>query len=77
MPERVLRLGFRSRYQDPDATAENADDPPGTGGKLESVSWEEAIEFASSRLLAVKEKYGPNAIMTTGSSRGPVTKPTM
>ncbi len=41
------------------------------GGKLENVSWEEAIEFASSRLLAVKEKYGPDAIMTTGSSRGP------
>ena len=41
------------------------------GGKLEPVSWEEAIEFASSRLLAIKEKYGPKAIMTTGSSRGP------
>ena len=39
--------------------------------KLEVVSWEEAIEFASSRLLAIKEKYGPKAIMTTGSSRGP------
>lgn len=46
------------------------------GGKLEPVSREEAIEFASSRLLAIKEKYGPKAIMTTGSSRGRVTKPT-
>ncbi|OAT49072.1 selenocysteine-containing formate dehydrogenase [Proteus hauseri ATCC 700826] len=41
------------------------------GGKLESVSWEEAIEFASSKLLAIKEKYGAKSIMTTGSSRGP------
>ncbi|AWF39208.1 molybdopterin oxidoreductase family protein [Proteus mirabilis] len=41
------------------------------GGKLEAVSWDEAIEFASSKLLAIKEKYGAKAIMTTGSSRGP------
>ncbi|ENG5484581.1 formate dehydrogenase subunit alpha [Yersinia enterocolitica] len=41
------------------------------GGKLEAVSWDEAIEFASSTLRAIKEKYGPEAIMHTGSSRGP------
>lgn len=41
------------------------------GGKLEAVSWDEAIEFASSRLRTIKEKYGPEAIMHTGSSRGP------
>ncbi len=41
------------------------------GGKLEAVSWDEAIEFASSRLSAIKAKYGPDAIMTTGSARGP------
>lgn len=41
------------------------------GGKLEAVSWDEAIEFASSKLRAIKEKYGPQAIMHTGSSRGP------
>lgn len=40
------------------------------GGRLASVSWDEAIEFAGSRLLAIKAKYGPDAIMTTGSSRG-------
>ncbi|XBS70708.1 formate dehydrogenase subunit alpha [Acerihabitans sp. KWT182] len=40
------------------------------GGNLEEVSWDEAIEFASSRLRHIKEKYGPNAIMQTGSSRG-------
>ena len=41
------------------------------GGKLEAVSWDEAIEFASSKLRTIKEKYGPQAIMHTGSSRGP------
>ncbi|MHA3605214.1 formate dehydrogenase subunit alpha [Yersinia enterocolitica] len=41
------------------------------GGKLEAVSWDEAIEFASSKLRAIKEKYGSEAIMHTGSSRGP------
>ncbi|MCM1129870.1 MAG: formate dehydrogenase subunit alpha [Alistipes senegalensis] len=41
------------------------------GGDFEVVSWDEAIAFASSRLLAVREKYGPDAIMMTGSSRGP------
>ncbi|AHM73184.1 formate dehydrogenase subunit alpha [Yersinia hibernica] len=41
------------------------------GGKLEAVSWDEAIEFASSKLREIKEKYGPEAIMHTGSSRGP------
>lgn len=41
------------------------------GGELEAVSWDEAIAFASSRLLAIKDKYGPDAIMMTGSSRGP------
>lgn len=41
------------------------------GGKLEAVSWDEAIGFASSRLSAIKAKYGADAIMTTGSARGP------
>ena len=41
------------------------------GGKLESVSWAEAIEYTSSKLKAIKAQHGPNAIMTTGSSRGP------
>lgn len=40
-------------------------------GKLEKVSWAEAIEFASSKLLAIKEESGADAIMHTGSSRGP------
>ena len=40
-------------------------------GKLEKVSWAEAIDFASSKLLAIKAEYGADAIMHTGSSRGP------
>ncbi|MBS1208012.1 MAG: formate dehydrogenase subunit alpha [Proteobacteria bacterium] len=40
------------------------------GAELEAVSWDEAIDFAASRLKAIKEKYGPDSIMLTGSSRG-------
>jgi formate dehydrogenase major subunit len=35
------------------------------------VEWDEAIDFASSRLMAIRETYGPDAIMATGSARGP------
>ncbi|MBJ7220270.1 MULTISPECIES: formate dehydrogenase subunit alpha [unclassified Brenneria] len=41
------------------------------GAPFEAVSWDEAISFASSRLKAIKEKYGAESIMHTGSSRGP------
>ncbi|MCG8709113.1 formate dehydrogenase subunit alpha [Brenneria sp. 4F2] len=41
------------------------------GEPFEAVSWPEAISFASSRLKAIKEKYGAESIMHTGSSRGP------
>ncbi|KHS67893.1 formate dehydrogenase [Pectobacterium brasiliense] len=41
------------------------------GAPFEAVSWDEAIGFASSRLKAIKEKYGAESIMHTGSSRGP------
>lgn len=40
------------------------------GGHLEEVSWEEAIEYTSSRLRDIKQQYGAKAIMQTGSSRG-------
>ncbi|CAM3724272.1 Formate dehydrogenase H [Vibrio aerogenes CECT 7868] len=39
--------------------------------KLEAVSWDEAIDFAAEKLQSIKDKYGPDAIMTTGSARGP------
>lgn len=37
---------------------------------LERVSWDTALDFVAEKLTRVKEKYGPDAIMTTGSSRG-------
>lgn len=40
-------------------------------GKLEEVSWKEAIGFVADNLTAIKEKYGPDSIMGTGSARGP------
>ena len=40
------------------------------GGPFEAVSWEEAIAYTAQRLKAIKEQYGPRAIMHTGSSRG-------
>ncbi len=40
------------------------------GDKLTPVSWEAALDYVASRLTAIKEKHGPDAIQTTGSSRG-------
>ncbi|SFN52606.1 formate dehydrogenase major subunit [Izhakiella capsodis] len=40
------------------------------GGKFQPVSWDEAISYTAQRLSDIKQKYGPRAIMTTGSSRG-------
>jgi formate dehydrogenase (hydrogenase) len=40
------------------------------GAELEVVSWDEAIKFVATRLSEIKAKYGPDSIMTTGSSRG-------
>ncbi|WP_025677937.1 formate dehydrogenase subunit alpha [Paenibacillus massiliensis] len=40
-------------------------------GKLTEVGWEEAIQYTAARLLEIKEKYGADSIMGTGSARGP------
>ncbi|MGQ3904750.1 formate dehydrogenase subunit alpha [Mixta calida] len=40
------------------------------GEQLEAVSWEEALDYVANKLSAIKKHYGPDAIMTTGSSRG-------
>ncbi|MFB5678390.1 formate dehydrogenase subunit alpha [Paenibacillus terreus] len=40
-------------------------------GVLKEVSWDEAIQFTADKLAEIKEKYGPDAIMGTGSARGP------
>ncbi|NPD32000.1 formate dehydrogenase subunit alpha [Berryella wangjianweii] len=41
------------------------------GAELERVSWDEALDFTAKKLLEIKEKHGADAILTTGSSRGP------
>jgi formate dehydrogenase major subunit len=44
------------------------------GGKhtpLQEVGWDEAINFTATRLIELKQKYGPDSIMCTGSARGP------
>ena len=43
----------------------------GKGSPLEEVEWDEAITYTAGRLMEIKKKYGPNAIMGTGSARGP------
>jgi len=39
--------------------------------EFKEVSWDEAINFAATRLIGIKHKYGADSIMLTGSSRGP------
>ena len=39
------------------------------GGELEAVSWDTAIDYAASRLTAIKNNFGPDSIMVSGSSR--------
>jgi formate dehydrogenase major subunit len=34
------------------------------------VEWDEAISYVAGRLSEIKKKYGPDAIMGTGSARG-------
>ncbi len=41
------------------------------GEPFTEVSWDEAIRFASSKLMAIKEKYGPDSIFISGCARGP------
>lgn len=40
-------------------------------GELVEVSWDEAIGFVAGKLQSIKDKYGPDSIMCTGSARGP------
>jgi formate dehydrogenase major subunit len=43
----------------------------GKGAALVEVGWDEAVSYTAGRLKEIKQKYGPNAIMGTGSARGP------
>ena len=42
----------------------------GKGSPLEEVSWKEAISYVAESLTKIKEQYGPDSIMGTGSARG-------
>lgn len=44
---------------------------PVKGAPLQRVSWDNALNFVAEKLLAIIDKHGPDAVMTTGSSRGP------
>ena len=44
------------------------------GEPFTPVSWEEAISYTAKRLSEIKEKYGNESIMVTGSSVDQVTK---
>ncbi len=39
------------------------------GGELEPVSWEEALDFATTKMKEILEKYGPDAIGGYASAR--------
>lgn len=41
------------------------------GEAFQRVSWQEAIAFITAKLKIIKKESGPDAIMMTGSSRGP------
>lgn len=41
------------------------------GAELERVSWDEALDFTAERLKRIIDEHGAEAIMLTGSSRGP------
>ena len=40
------------------------------GGEFKRVTWDEALDYVAKKLLETKEKYGPDSIYVTGSSRG-------
>lgn len=42
----------------------------GKGSQLEEVEWEEAITYVAEHLTAIKNTYGPDSIMGTGTARG-------
>jgi formate dehydrogenase major subunit len=42
----------------------------GRSSPFEEVEWDEAISYVAARLREIKNKYGPDSIMGTGSARG-------
>lgn len=45
------------------------------GDPFTTVSWDEAISFASSKLMDIKEKHGPDSIFISGVPVAPAMKP--
>jgi len=43
----------------------------GKGSPLEEAEWSEVIPYVAKRLKEIRDKYGPDTIMGTGSARGP------
>jgi len=39
------------------------------GGSLEETTWDEALDYAASRLTQLKDQYGPESVAFTGSAR--------
>lgn len=39
------------------------------GGKLQEVSWDEALDEAASTLLRIRDQYGPESVGFVGSAR--------
>jgi len=39
------------------------------GGSLEETTWDEALDYAASRLTQLKDRYGPESVAFTGSAR--------
>ena len=37
---------------------------------FERVTWDEALDFTAQKMKAIIEKYGPESVLVTGSSRG-------
>ena len=40
------------------------------GGPLKRVSWDTALNFVAEKLTDIIDKYGPDSVYVTGSSRG-------
>ena len=44
---------------------------------LQRVSWDSALNFAAEKLTKIKERFGPDAIYCSGSSRGAGNEPNL
>lgn len=69
----VKGLVFHKHFQSPDRILYPLIRTPGTRrgeGKYTRISWEEALTTIASKMMEMREKYGPNSIITPFSSLG-------